>query len=151
MAAFREARLRRCPLRVVHAWQDPSTDVFTLDDGDIAWPEVRPVGLEVLRRNDSRPTAWLRRCPIFPEVAVEHDVDWRRPTVALQDGAKGAQLLVVGSRGRGAFKGLVMGSTSRVMIQHAPCPVLVVPSDPDVVPSHPKSASARVTIRRDAG
>jgi nucleotide-binding universal stress UspA family protein len=76
----------------------------------------------------------------FPDVEVEQVVDWRRPTIALQDLAKGAQLLVVGSRGRGAFKGLVMGSTSRVMIQHAPCPVLVVPSHPEVVPAHPKAA-----------
>lgn len=38
-----------------------------------------------------------------------------------------AGLLVVGSRGRGGFRGLVMGSTPRNLIEHAPCPVLVVP------------------------
>ncbi|WP_229070899.1 universal stress protein [Actinoplanes sp. DH11] len=42
-----------------------------------------------------------------------------------------AGLLVVGSRGLGGFSGLVMGSTSRSLIEHAPCPVMVVPSPRD--------------------
>jgi nucleotide-binding universal stress UspA family protein len=42
-----------------------------------------------------------------------------------------AGLLVVGSRGLGGFRGLVMGSTSRSVIDHAPCPVMVVPSAGD--------------------
>jgi nucleotide-binding universal stress UspA family protein len=42
-----------------------------------------------------------------------------------------AGLLVVGSRGLGGFRGLVMGSTSRNLIEHASCPVLVVPTVPD--------------------
>jgi nucleotide-binding universal stress UspA family protein len=48
---------------------------------------------------------------------------------ALMDTARNAQagLVVVGSRGIGGFRGLVMGSTSRSLIEHAPCPVLVVP------------------------
>ena len=44
-----------------------------------------------------------------------------------------AGLLVVGSRGLGGFRGLVMGSTSRNVIEHAPCPVMVVPAALDVV------------------
>ena len=140
LAAFREARLRRCPLRVVHAWQDPTTDIYTTDDNhrvkleefdESAWRSYAATTLDA----GLAPTL-----ATFPDVEVEQVVDWRRPTIALQDLAKGAQLLVVGSRGRGAFKGLVMGSTSRVMIQHAPCPVLVVPSHPEVVPAHPKAA-----------
>lgn len=42
-----------------------------------------------------------------------------------------AGLLVVGSRDLGGFRGLVMGSTSRNLIEHAPCPVMVVPSVPN--------------------
>jgi nucleotide-binding universal stress UspA family protein len=44
-----------------------------------------------------------------------------------------AGLLVVGSRGLGGFRGLMMGSTSRNLIERAPCPVMVVPAVHDVV------------------
>ncbi|MFJ5599950.1 universal stress protein [Micromonospora parva] len=44
-----------------------------------------------------------------------------------------AKLLVVGSRGLRGFRGLVVGSTSRNVIEHAPCPVMVVPAVRDVV------------------
>jgi nucleotide-binding universal stress UspA family protein len=41
--------------------------------------------------------------------------------------AAGAGLLVVGSRGVGGFRAMVMGSTSRTLVEHAPCPVMVIP------------------------
>jgi nucleotide-binding universal stress UspA family protein len=43
--------------------------------------------------------------------------------------AKGAELLVVGSRGRGAFTGMLLGSVSQHCVQHAPCAVVVIPED----------------------
>jgi nucleotide-binding universal stress UspA family protein len=44
----------------------------------------------------------------------------------LLDASEGAELLVVGSRGRGGFTGALLGSTSQHCAQHATCPVVVV-------------------------
>jgi nucleotide-binding universal stress UspA family protein len=48
------------------------------------------------------------------------------PAQALVDEARGAQLLVVGSRGRGAVRSALLGSVALHCVTHAPCPVLVV-------------------------
>jgi nucleotide-binding universal stress UspA family protein len=49
------------------------------------------------------------------------------PAQVLADAAVGAQLLVVGSRGHGTFAGMLPGSASQHCVQHASCPVVVVP------------------------
>lgn len=49
---------------------------------------------------------------------------------ALLEAAEGADLLVVGRRGRGGFRGLGFGSTADQVVRHARCPVVTVPADP---------------------
>jgi nucleotide-binding universal stress UspA family protein len=51
------------------------------------------------------------------------------PVRALIEAAEGADVLVVGARGRGGFAGLLLGSVSDQVTHHAPCPVTVVRSD----------------------
>lgn len=51
------------------------------------------------------------------------------PAAGLLDQAKDAALLVVGSRGRGGLKGLLLGSVSRTVIERSPVPVVVVPHE----------------------
>lgn len=49
------------------------------------------------------------------------------PTSALIGQSASAQLVVAGTRGRGGFRGLLLGSTSQSLICHAECPVSVIP------------------------
>jgi len=49
------------------------------------------------------------------------------PAATILRAAESADLVVVGSRGRGGLKGLFLGSVSRQVVHHSPCPVLVVP------------------------
>ncbi len=53
-----------------------------------------------------------------------------RPARVLVELARDADLLVVGSRGRGGFTGVMLGSVAQRCAGHSPCPVVVVPSTP---------------------
>ncbi|MFI7587405.1 universal stress protein [Spongisporangium articulatum] len=61
-----------------------------------------------------------------PDLAVDAETTHGRPALGLARAAHAAALLVVGSRGRGAFTGLVLGSVSHGLLHIAPCPVAVV-------------------------
>lgn len=60
-------------------------------------------------------------------VPVEARVVGGGPSQVLVEAAKDADLLVVGSRGRGGFSGLLLGSVSQQVAHHAPCPVVIIP------------------------
>jgi len=63
-----------------------------------------------------------------PAVRISCHVVHRSPAKGLIETAKGADLLVVGARGRGGFGGLLLGSVSDQCVHHAPCPVTVIRS-----------------------
>ncbi|MEU8322503.1 universal stress protein [Nonomuraea sp. NPDC048881] len=118
--AFEQARLRGATLRLIHAWQIP-VHAFA---PEIAYDvdEVRAAQRAVIR---TRTAGWRERCP---EVTVVEDVQSAHPVEAIT-GAP-CDLLVVGSRGRGAFGSLLLGSVSRGVLHHARCPVAVIrPAD----------------------
>jgi nucleotide-binding universal stress UspA family protein len=69
----------------------------------------------------------IGRCETeHPGVAVHRLVADGAPRAALLAAAHDAQMLVVGSRGRGGVRGMMLGSVSQAVLHHAPCPVSVV-------------------------
>jgi nucleotide-binding universal stress UspA family protein len=50
------------------------------------------------------------------------------PAQVILDAAEEASLVVVGSRGRGGFRGLLLGSVSQHVVNHAPCATVVIPT-----------------------
>jgi nucleotide-binding universal stress UspA family protein len=67
----------------------------------------------------------------YPDVTVTRDVVRGRADHTLIEASGRAQLLVVGARGVGGFRGLVFGSVSQAALHHAHCPVAVVRSSGD--------------------
>lgn len=67
-----------------------------------------------------------------PQVPLERIVAQGEPTTALIEASRGADLLVVGTRGRNAFKGLLLGSVSQGCAANAYCPVVIVKVRPAV-------------------
>ncbi|MET9904813.1 universal stress protein [Streptomyces sp. NPDC006446] len=63
----------------------------------------------------------------YPEVEIEYRVKYGHPARALAHTAAHAQCLVVGSRGLGGFRGMLVGSVSHVLLHQATCPLIVVP------------------------
>ena len=73
-------------------------------------------------------TAHVAAAGLDPAVRVTCHVIHKSPTEGLMSAAEGAHLLIVGARGRGGFRGLLLGSVSDQLVHHAPCPVTVVRS-----------------------
>jgi nucleotide-binding universal stress UspA family protein len=120
-----QARLTGARLDVVTTWEFPPT---------FGWappypPEFDPDG-------DARTALEATVEEVLgtdPGVVVQLSVVEGHPAPVLIEAAHGAELLVVGSRGHGAFLGLALGSVSEYVASHAPCPVVVVRHPDDKV------------------
>ena len=119
--AFRQASLRNAPLIAVHTWSPLDADA--LHGYGISREEVERMTGEAVEVLAERLAGYSQD---YPDVRVERRVLPDEPAKALLDAAVGAQLIVVGSRGRGGFRGLLLGSTSQKVIHNALCPVMVV-------------------------
>jgi len=121
--AFDEARLREAPLVALHAWLRPVAQ----GPGDIL-----PVVFDVNAVRDAEARLLAEAVAgcreQYPDVCVRQDLVRGPARAALIDRSAEAQLLVVGTRGRGGIRGLLLGSVSQAVLHHAACPVLVVPS-----------------------
>ncbi|MEU0535482.1 universal stress protein [Amycolatopsis tolypomycina] len=119
--AFEEASLRGVPLVAVHAWND----IVYEDTRGTARILTQPGTLEEGedRLLTERLAGWPEK---YPDVEIGRVLVRDRPRRALLEISEEAQLVVVGSRGRGGFTGMLLGSTSQALVQHAQCPVLVV-------------------------
>ena len=68
----------------------------------------------------------VKAARLDPSVRVTCHVVHKAPAQALMTAAEGADLLVMGARGRGGFAGLLVGSVSDQLVHHAPCPLTVI-------------------------
>ncbi|TSD45899.1 universal stress protein [Rhodococcus sp. KBS0724] len=120
-AAFEEAAFRGAELVAVHVWSDLGTAAFE----DPRAAALAPASLEeeehaVLSENLA---GWSEK---YPDVVVRREIYLDNPRGRLLEWSSRAQLVVVGSRGRGGFRGMLLGSTSNTLIASAQCPVMVV-------------------------
>jgi nucleotide-binding universal stress UspA family protein len=150
--AAAEARLRQAVLQVVHAYhaKNLAAPVYfgsqhTRDAAVGAAGEPQPELTASLQRREAFQEAVRSQADELLEALVgEHGetlrgvevqqtvVEDRHPAEALVQLSVDAELLVVGSRGRGGFSELLLGSVSHAVVLHAVCPVVVVPSAGDV-------------------
>lgn len=126
--AIREARLQGARVKAVSAWHVPPAAYGagwapTTVDFD-SFPKLAEEALEKCLEAAGAGESGV-------EVAAV--VKQGQPAVVLCDVARdsNADLLVVGSRGLGGFRGLLLGSVSQQCAHHAPCPVVIVPAKHD--------------------
>jgi len=113
--AFEQASFRGVDLLAVHAWSD--TGIFEFPGAD--WSTLQAAGEQTL---SERLAGWQER---YPDVPVRRVVVADKPARQLLEQAESAQLLVVGSHGRGGIAGMLLGSVSTTVLHGARMPVII--------------------------
>ncbi len=116
-AAFDEASHRGAPLVAVHVWADVA--LAPMSAVPLQWDDIASSEEAVLAESLA---GWQEK---YPDVEVRRVVAQDRPVRVLAQLSEQASLIVVGNRGRGGFRGMLLGSTSYALIHTADCPVLV--------------------------
>jgi nucleotide-binding universal stress UspA family protein len=118
--ALAEARCRDSRLEIVHAWQPPAvTEIPGMVMVEMS-EQLEQAARQTLKDTVER--------VVGPDSGV-FTHSWTAagsPSVVLIDVAQHADLLVVGSRGRGALKSALLGSVALACVAHSPCPVVVI-------------------------
>lgn len=118
--ALKEGALRKASVDVIHVWNHV--------------PIIDPMGFAMVGYTDEEEAAahkllteTVRKVDADRgDVRINEIVTQGSPSQALLSAAKGAELVVVGRRGRGGFLGLLLGSVATQVVNHCPCPVVVV-------------------------
>ncbi|WP_371494603.1 universal stress protein [Kitasatospora sp. NBC_00374] len=135
--ALREAQLRGTGLRAVCAYEYTPTRhsgfewMAASDPGSGPVPQQRDLVTQALAESVEE----LQQQLGGPSVEVEIVCEPGRPAQVLLEASKDACLLVVGSRGSGAWGRLALGSTSTEIVHHARLPVVVIPAEHHTAPS----------------
>jgi nucleotide-binding universal stress UspA family protein len=116
--AARQAQQSGAVLHLLAAWLPPTPMVPVLADGRRTYPE---------RAADHVRQAVAAAEEAAPGVEIETEVAELPPAQALVAWSHRADLVVVGRRGLGGLRGLLVGSVSQQCAEHAACPVVIVP------------------------
>jgi nucleotide-binding universal stress UspA family protein len=120
--AIKEAALRGSKVRLVSAWEIPASVLASVVAGKEFYEEFRENAVTVAREA----AALVEE----REPSVEHEemVIEGQAAKVLLDSSADAELMVVGRRGHGGFREMLLGSISRQVVAHAKCPLVIVPS-----------------------
>jgi nucleotide-binding universal stress UspA family protein len=113
--AFDEASWRGVDLVALHVWCDADMSTVYGIEPSVVQSAAEKTLAESL-------AGWEER---YPEVTVHRLVEFEQPARHLLDQSEGAQLVVVGSHGRGGFAGMLLGSVSTAVAQEVRVPVIV--------------------------
>ncbi|MCK2218985.1 universal stress protein [Actinomadura sp. ATCC 31491] len=117
--AIEQARARNAALHVVYAWQSPLMSPYAAAYNSLLEEDFQ----QAARAAAERVAPWREK---NPDVRITDEQLPGHPVNALIKTGATADLVVVGSRGRGGFASAVLGSVSHAVLHHVTCPVAVI-------------------------